>query len=164
MNKGRWLVIVLIAALVAAYFVFDLGQYFSLGYLKSQQAAIDAYYRSNPLQTAAGFFLIYVAVTGLSLPGATIMTLAAGAIFGLLWGTVIVSFASSVGATLAFLASRFVLKDSVQAKFGDKLKAINAGIEKDGAFYLFTLRLVPAFPFFVINLVMGLTPIRLATF
>ena len=149
---------------MAAYFVFDLGQYFSLGYLKSQQAAIDAYYRSNPLQTAAGFFLIYVAVTGLSLPGATIMTLAAGAIFGLLWGTVIVSFASSVGATLAFLASRFVLKDSVQAKFGDKLKAINAGIEKDGAFYLFTLRLVPAFPFFVINLVMGLTPIRIPTF
>ena len=164
MTKGKWLLIGLIAALVAAYFVFDLGQYFSLGYLKSQQAAIDAYYASNPLQTVAVFFLIYVAVTGLSLPGATIMTLAAGAVFGLVGGTVIVSFASSCGATLAFLASRFVLKGSVQAKFGDKLKAINAGIEKDGAFYLFTLRLVPAFPFFVINLVMGLTPIRIPTF
>ena len=164
MSKGRWLLIVLISALVAAYFVFDLGQYFSLGYLKSRQAAIDAYYGSNPLQTVAVFFLVYVAVTGLSLPGATIMTLAAGAIFGLLWGTIIVSFASSIGATLSFVASRFVLKDSVQAKFGDKLKAINAGIEKDGAFYLFTLRLVPAFPFFVINLVMGLTPMRLPTF
>ena len=164
MTKGKWLLIGLIAALIAAYFVFDLGQYFSLSYLKSQQAAIDAYYASNPLQTVAVFFLIYVAVTGLSLPGATIMTLAAGAVFGLLWGTVIVSFASSCGATLAFLASRFVLKGSVQAKFGDKLKAINAGIEKDGAFYLFTLRLVPAFPFFVINLVMGLTPIRIPTF
>ncbi|MBI3527312.1 MAG: FAD-dependent oxidoreductase [Betaproteobacteria bacterium] len=164
MTKGRWLLVVLIAVLVAAYFVFDLGQYFSLGYLKSQQAAIDAYYGSNPLQTVAAFFLVYVAVTGLSLPGATIMTLAAGAIFGLLWGTIIVSFASSIGATLSFLASRFVLKDSVQAKFGDKLRAINAGIEKDGAFYLFTLRLVPAFPFFVINLVMGLTPIRIPTF
>ena len=164
MTKGRWLLIGLIAALVAAYFVFDLGQYFSLGYLKSQQAAIDAYHSSNPLRTAALFFLVYVAVTGLSLPGAAIMTLAAGAIFGLWWGTIIVSFASSIGATLAFLASRFVLKDSVQAKFGDKLRAINAGIQKDGAFYLFTLRLVPAFPFFVINLVMGLTPIKTRTF
>ena len=164
MTKGRWLLIVLIAALVAAYFVFDLGQYFSLGYLKSRQAAIDAYYGSNPLQTGAVFFLVYVAVTGLSLPGATIMTLAAGAIFGLLWGTIIVSFASSIGATLAFLVSRFLLRDSVQAKFGDKLKAINAGIEKDGAFYLFTLRLVPAFPFFVINLAMGLTSLKTRTF
>jgi len=150
--------------LVAAYFVFDLGQYFSLGYLKSRQAEIDAYYGSNPLQTVAVFFLIYVAVTGLSLPGATIMTLAAGAIFGLLWGTIMVSFASSIGATLAFLVSRFLLRDSVQAKFGDKLKAINAGIDKDGAFYLFTLRLVPAFPFFVINLAMGLTSLKTRTF
>jgi pyruvate/2-oxoglutarate dehydrogenase complex dihydrolipoamide dehydrogenase (E3) component/uncharacterized membrane protein YdjX (TVP38/TMEM64 family) len=154
----------LVVVLVAAYFVFDLGQYFSLGYLKSRQAEIDAYYGSNPLQTVAVFFLIYVAVTGLSLPGATIMTLAAGAIFGLLWGTIMVSFASSIGATLAFLVSRFLLRDSVQAKFGDKLKAINAGIDKDGAFYLFTLRLVPAFPFFVINLAMGLTSLKTRTF
>jgi pyruvate/2-oxoglutarate dehydrogenase complex dihydrolipoamide dehydrogenase (E3) component/uncharacterized membrane protein YdjX (TVP38/TMEM64 family) len=156
--------IAVVAALVAAYFVFDLGQYFSLGYLKSRQTEIDAYYGNNPLQTVAVFFLVYVAVTGLSLPGATIMTLAAGAIFGLLWGTIIVSFASSIGATLAFLVSRFLLRDSVQAKFGDKLKAINAGIDKDGAFYLFTLRLVPAFPFFVINLAMGLTSLKTRTF
>ncbi|MGH9577706.1 MAG: VTT domain-containing protein, partial [Terriglobales bacterium] len=121
-------------------------------------------YRANPPQTVAAFFLIYVAATGLSLPGAIILTLAAGAIFGLLWGTVFVSFASSIGATLAFLASRFLLRHSVQAKFGDKLKAINTGIDKDGAFYLFTLRLVPAFPFFVINLVMGLTSIKTRTF
>ena len=164
MTKGRWLLIAVVAALVAAYFVFDLGQYFSLGYLKSRQTEIDAYYGNNPLQTVAVFFLVYVAVTGLSLPGATIMTLAAGAIFGLLWGTIIVSFASSIGATLAFLVSRFLLRDSVQAKFGDKLKAINAGIDKDGAFYLFTLRLVPAFPFFVINLAMGLTSLKTRTF
>jgi len=163
-TKGRWLLAGLVVVLVAAYFVFDLGQYFSLGYLKSRQAEIDAYYGSNPLQTVAVFFLIYVAVTGLSLPGATIMTLAAGAIFGLLWGTIMVSFASSIGATLAFLVSRFLLRDSVQAKFGDKLKAINAGIDKDGAFYLFTLRLVPAFPFFVINLAMGLTSLKTRTF
>ena len=164
MPKARLILIAAIAVLVAAFFIFDLGQYFSLAYLKSQQAAIDAYTRAHPLLAAGGFFLIYVAVTGLSLPGAAIMTLAGGAIFGLLWGTVMVSFASSIGATLAFLASRFVLRDSVQAKFGDKLKAINAGIEKDGAFYLFTLRLVPAFPFFVINLLMGLTSIRTGTF
>jgi pyruvate/2-oxoglutarate dehydrogenase complex dihydrolipoamide dehydrogenase (E3) component/uncharacterized membrane protein YdjX (TVP38/TMEM64 family) len=163
-TKGKLGLIALIAAFIAAFFVFDLGHYFSLAYLKSQQALIDDYYRANPLQTVLAFFLIYVAVTGLSLPGATIMTLAAGAIFGLFWGTVIVSFAASIGATLAFLASRFVLRDSVQARFGDKLKAINAGIDKDGPFYLFTLRLVPAFPFFVINLVMGLTPIKTRTF
>ncbi len=164
MTRGKLLLIVLIAALIAAFLVFDLGQYFSLPYLKSQQAAIEELYRANALQTMAAFFLVYVAVTGLSLPGATILTLAAGAIFGLVWGTVIVSFASSIGATLAFLTSRFVLRDMVQARFGDKLKAINTGIEKDGAFYLFTLRLVPAFPFFVINLVMGLTSIRTRTF
>jgi dihydrolipoamide dehydrogenase len=116
------------------------------------------------VQTALVFFVVYVAVTALSLPGAALMTLVAGAIFGLLWGTVIVSFASSIGATLAFLASRFLFRDAIQRRFGDKLRAINQGIEKEGAFYLFTLRLVPAFPFFVINLVMGLTPIPTRTF
>jgi len=136
----------------------------SLAFFKAQQARIDAYYQAQPLRMIGIYFAIYVAVTGLSLPGAAIMTLAAGAIFDLFWGTVIVSFASTIGATLAFLASRFLLRDAVQARFGDKLKAINAGIEKDGAFYLFILRLVPAFPFFVINLVMGLTPIRTTTF
>ncbi len=164
MTKGKLILFAAIAALIAAFIVFDLGQYFSLAYLKSQQAVIDELYRANALQTVAVFFLIYVAATGLSLPGATILTLAAGAIFGLVWGTVIVSFASSIGATLAFLVSRFLLRDSVQAKFGDRLKAINAGIDKDGAFYLFTLRLVPAFPFFVINLAMGLTTIKTRTF
>jgi len=164
LTRGKWLLIVLIAALIAGFIVFDLGQYFSVAYLKSQQAAMDALYRAKPLQTVGAFFLLYVLVTGLSLPGATILTLAAGAVFGLLWGTVIVSFASTIGATLAFLASRFLLRDTIQAKFGDKLKTINAGIDKDGAFYLFTLRLVPALPFFVINLAMGLTSIKTRTF
>jgi pyruvate/2-oxoglutarate dehydrogenase complex dihydrolipoamide dehydrogenase (E3) component/uncharacterized membrane protein YdjX (TVP38/TMEM64 family) len=163
-NKGKWLLLVLIATLVAVFFAFDLKSVFDLAYLKSRQTQIDDLFRASPLIVAGGFFVVYIAVTGLSLPGATIMTLAAGAIFGLLWGTVIVSFASSIGATLAFLASRFLLRDSIQQKFGDKLKAINAGIDKDGAFYLFTLRLVPAFPFFIINLVMGLTPIKTRTF
>ncbi|UCF77393.1 MAG: TVP38/TMEM64 family protein, partial [Betaproteobacteria bacterium] len=160
MKKSRLVLIIVIAAAIAAFFMFDLGRFFTLEFFKSQQAAIDSYFTANPLQTAAIFFVIYVAVTGLSLPGAALMTLVAGAIFGLLWGTVIVSFASSLGATLAFLASRFLFRDAIQSRFGESLKAINAGVEKDGAFYLFTLRLVPAFPFFVINLVMGLTPIR----
>lgn len=164
MKIGRVLVLVLICALVGAFFAFDLGQYFSLDYFRSQQAAITDYYEANPWRAAFLFFAIYVTVTGLSLPGAAVMTLAAGAIFGLLWATVLVSFASTIGATLAFLASRFLLRDMVQRKFGDKIRSVNRGVEKDGAFYLFTLRLVPLFPFFVINLVMGLTPIRTSVF
>jgi pyruvate/2-oxoglutarate dehydrogenase complex dihydrolipoamide dehydrogenase (E3) component/uncharacterized membrane protein YdjX (TVP38/TMEM64 family) len=164
MKKNKLVLVILIAALIVAFFALDLGRYFTLDFFKSQQAAIDGYVRARPAQAGLLFFLIYVAVTGLSLPGAALMTLAAGAVFGLLWGTVIVSFASTLGATLAFLASRFLFRDAIQAKFSNNLKAVNAGIEKDGAFYLFTLRLVPAFPFFVINLAMGLTPIKTRTF
>jgi len=164
LNKNKLLLVIALAMPIAAFFAYDLGQYFSLDYFKSQQAAIENFRATHPWRTTAIYFAIYVAVTGLSLPGAVPMTLAGGAIFGLLWGTVIVSFASSLGATLAFLASRFVLRDSIQARFGDKLAAINRGMEKDGPFYLFTLRLVPAFPFFVINLALGLTPIRAWTF
>jgi pyruvate/2-oxoglutarate dehydrogenase complex dihydrolipoamide dehydrogenase (E3) component/uncharacterized membrane protein YdjX (TVP38/TMEM64 family) len=164
MTKGRVAVLIALAALIAAFFVFDLGRFFSLEFFKQQQSGIEAYFDAHPLRTAAIYFVLYVAVTGLSLPGAALMTLAGGAIFGLLWGTLIVSFAASIGATLAFLASRFLLRDAIQRRFGDKLAAINRGVEKEGAFYLFALRLVPAFPFFVINLVMGLTPIRTRTF
>lgn len=160
----RLLIITLFAVAIAAFFLFDLGQYLTLDALKAQQAAIAEGYAANPLLVIALFFLVYIAVTALSLPGAAIMTLAAGAIFGLVTGTIIVSFASSIGATLAFLASRTVLHDWVQAKFGDRLKAINEGVERDGAFYLFSLRLVPVFPFFLVNLLMGLTPIRTATY
>jgi dihydrolipoamide dehydrogenase len=164
MKGSKLVVVALIAGVVAAYFAFDLGRFLSLDYVKSQQAAFDAWFRADPVQVAAIYFAAYVAVTGLSLPGATILTLAGGAVFGLVWGVAIVSFASSIGATLAFLASRFLLRDWVQAKFGDKLRPINEGVAKDGAFYLFALRLVPAFPFFVVNLVMGLTPIRTGTY
>ena len=164
MNKARIAVLALILTLLAAFFALDLGRYLTLEFFRSQQAAIQNYVGMHPLQAGALYFLIYVAVTGLSLPGAALMTLVGGAVFGLLWGTLIVSFASSVGATLAFLASRFLLRDWVQRRFGDKLKPINDGVAKEGAFYLFALRLVPAFPFFVINLVMGLTPIRTWTF
>ena len=164
MSKGKLAVLGLVLAMVAAFFAFDLRQYVSLEYFQSQRAAIEAYVAAHPVKAGAIFFAVYVAVTGLSLPGAAILTLVAGAVFGLLWGTLIVSFASSIGATLAFLASRFVLRDWVQAKFGDKLRPVNEGVAREGAFYLFALRLVPAFPFFVINLVMGLTPIRTRTF
>ena len=164
MKKSKLLVFLVIAAAIAAFFVFDLKQYFSLDYFKAQRAVIDAYVASHPVQAGMIFFAIYVAVTGLSLPGAAIMTLIGGAVFGLLWGTILVSFAASIGATLAFLVSRFLLRDWVQGKFGDKLKPINEGVAKEGAFYLFALRLVPVFPFFVINLVMGLTSIKTVTY
>jgi dihydrolipoamide dehydrogenase len=164
MSRNRFVMLIVLAILIASFFIFDLGQYFSLDYLKSQQAALEGYKADNPVQTAAVLFLIYVVVTALSLPGAAVMTLAIGAIFGLVWGTVLVSFASTLGATLAFMISRFLLRDTVQNKFGDKLKAINDGIERDGAFYLFGLRLVPLFPFFVINLVMGLTTLKTFTY
>ncbi len=164
MNTKKVLALLIIAVMLGGFFLFDLGQYLSLDYFQSQQAAIARYQADHPWQLAAIYFVIYVCVTALSLPGATIMTLIGGAIFGLGWGVVIISFASSIGATLAFLVARFLLRDYVQARFGDKLRAINAGIEKDGAFYLFTLRLVPYFPFFVINLLMGLTPLRAWTF
>jgi len=164
MNKKKLIVLLVIASLIAAFFVFDLARFFSLDYFKAQQALIEDYTQAHPLQSSLIFFTIYVIVTALSLPGAALMTLIGGAIFGLLWGTVLVSFASTVGATLAFLVARFLLHDSVQTRFGRNLQAINNGVKREGAFYLFTLRLVPLFPFFVINLLMGLTPIKTRTF
>ncbi len=152
--------IVVIAALAVAFFAFDLQQYFTLSYVKSRQEAFNDYYAAHTATTIAIYMGVYIVVTALSLPGAAVMTLVGGALFGILVGTVVISFASTIGATLAFLASRFLLRDWVQNKFKDRLKTINRGVEKDGPFYLFTLRLVPIFPFFVINLVMGLTPIR----
>lgn len=152
-------------AVIAILFVsFDLGQYLTLDFIKSQQASINDYYQQNRLTALLAYFVLYIIVTAASLPGAAIMTLAAGAIFGLIYGVILVSFASSIGATCAFLASRYVLRDVIQQKFPDKFDSINRGIQKDGAFYLFALRLVPAFPFFVINLVMGLTRLNTWTF
>lgn len=153
-------ILVVIVVLIASFFIFDLGQYLTLSYLKSQQQVFNDYYQHNRFSTLLVYFVIYILVTALSLPGAAIMTLAGGALFGLWTAVIVVSFASSIGATLAFLVSRFLLRDWVQGKFGDKLQAINNGVEKEGAFYLFSLRLVPLFPFFVINLVMGLTPLK----
>ena len=164
MTIRRLLLVAALAGLLLAYFALDLGRFLSLDYFKSQQLTIEAWRAAQPIQAALLFFATYVAVTGLSLPGATVMTLVAGAVFGLFWGLLLVSFASSLGATLAFLVSRFLLRDWVQQRFGDRLRAINAGVEKEGGLYLFTLRLVPVFAFFVINLLMALTPIRTGTF
>lgn len=160
----RLIVIGLIAVLVVAFFALDLGRFLTLDALKAGQATFARWYEAAPLLVAGAYFVLYVAVTALSLPGAAVMTLAGGALFGLGIGTLLVSFASSIGATLAFLASRFLFRDWVQGRYGERLAAINKGMEKDGAFYLFTLRQVPVFPFFVINLLMGLTPIKVRTF
>ena len=160
----RTILVTLILALIASFFAFDLQHYLTLESLKQSQHDFAALNSQSPLQVAGLFFVLYVGATALSLPGAAIMTLAAGALFGLAEGLMLVSFASSIGATLAFLVSRFVLRDWVQQRFGDKLKMINDGIARDGALYLFTLRLVPVFPFFLINLLMGLTSMRTITF
>lgn len=162
--KHRGLLLVVLGILIALFFAFDLGRYFSLEALKASRDGLVQTYAARPLLVLAAYSLTYIAMAALSLPGAAVMTLAGGAIFGLGTGIVVVVFSATIGATLAFLAARFVLRDAVQRKFGDKLDAINQGMEKDGAFYLFTLRLVPAIPFFLINLLMGLTPIRTATY
>ena len=158
------LLLLLVLALVAGFFASGLHRQLDLDTLKAGMAGFAAWREASPVLVAALYFAAYVAVTALSLPGAAVMTLAGGALFGLGWGLLIVSFASTIGATLAFLVSRHLLRDSVHARFGARLRAIDEGIARDGAFYLFSLRLVPAFPFFLINLLMGLTPIRTRTF
>ena len=164
MNTRKLLVLVLIVVLISLFFIFDLGQYLNLAALKAQQGALEQWVADDPLPAAGLFFLFYVLVTGLSLPGAALMTLLAGALFGLLGGTLLVSFASTLGATLAMLSSRFLLRDWVQARFGKRLASIDKGIEREGSAYLFALRLVPAFPFFLINLGMGLTKLPVRTY
>ena len=164
MNTRKFGLLGLIAVAIALFFALDLGRYLSLDWIKSQQHAITAWSDARPVAAAAIFFGLYVLVTALSLPGAALMTLAGGAVFGLWWGTLIVSFASSLGAALAFLVSRYLLRDWVAERFGQRLAAIDAGIKREGAFYLFTLRLVPAFPFFLVNLLLGLTAMKTRTF
>jgi pyruvate/2-oxoglutarate dehydrogenase complex dihydrolipoamide dehydrogenase (E3) component/uncharacterized membrane protein YdjX (TVP38/TMEM64 family) len=164
MSRNKLLLLVVFVALFAAFFAFDLGRYFSFAYLKEQQTELAAAYARRPMAFIAGFLAIYIGSVALSLPGATLLTLAAGAVFGLVNGTIIASFASSIGATLAFLAARYVLGDTVHAKFGNRLAEIDKGIQRDGALYLFTLRLLPIVPFFAINLLMGLTAMSARTF
>lgn len=156
--------VLLVVAAVALFFGFGLDQHLTLGTLKANQEKFAAMLAQSPLKVTLIAFALYVIVVALSLPGATIMGLAAGALFGFWYGTLFVSLGSTIGATLAFLISRYLLRDYVQSHFGDKLKGINEGMAKDGALYLFMLRLVPIFPFFLINLLMGLTQIRTRTY
>ncbi len=158
------IIVVVIIAFIAIFQIFQLEQYLSLEYLKASKEKFTALYEQKRILVMGAYFLIYVVVTALSLPGAVVMTLAGGALFGLYTGTILVSFASTIGATLACLVSRYFLQDWVQTRYFEKLAAINKGIEKEGAFYLFTMRLIPAFPFFLINLAMGLTKLPIFTF
>ena len=160
----RVAIVLVVIALIVAFKVFELDRYFTLTYIKAQQQQFAELYAENTLLVLGMYMGIYIVATALSLPGAVVLTLAGGALFGFWAALVIISFASTIGATLACLVSRFLLRDWVQNRFGDKLKTINQGIENEGSFYLFTMRLIPVFPFFVINLVMGLTKMPLLTF
>jgi pyruvate/2-oxoglutarate dehydrogenase complex dihydrolipoamide dehydrogenase (E3) component/uncharacterized membrane protein YdjX (TVP38/TMEM64 family) len=164
MHRSKLLLAAMLAASIFAFFALGLNRYLSIDALLAQRRDIDAWHAAHPLLAPAAYFAIYVAITALSVPGAVIATLAGGALFGLALGTALVSFASSIGATLAFLSSRFLLRDWVRIRFADRLQAIDEGMRREGAFYLFALRLVPVVPFFAINLAMGLTSIRTRTF
>ncbi len=161
---SRIAIIAGVVALIAVFKIFELDQYLTFSYLKSSKESFVTLYAQHRVLVISAYMLIYILATALSLPGATVMTLAGGALFGLFVGTVVISFASTIGATFACFISRFLLRDWVQNKFEDKLQTINRGIQNEGAFYLFTMRLIPAFPFFVINLVIGLTKMPLVTF
>ena len=160
----KLLLATLIAIVPILLILFDMHHYFTLEYLKSSKDKLNVYYQDNPLVVLGTYFVIYLASAAFSLPSAAVLSLAGGALFGLAAGTLVVSFASTIGATLAMLIARVLLRDWVQNRFASQMRTINSGMIKEGAFYLFTLRLLPAAPFFVINLVMGLTPLRTVTF
>ena len=164
MNKSRLAVPVVVLATVAVFLVFDLDRHLTLAAFVEQRDRVDAYYQSQPLRAALIYCMAYVVLTGLSLPAAGVMTLVGGAVFGLFWGTVLASLGAAGGAAVGFVIARFLLRDFIQRRFGSNLEVLNRGVERDGALYLLTLRLVPVFPFFIINLAMSLTPIRTLTF
>lgn len=164
MSRRRMALLVLLAAAIAAGVALDLGRFLRLDELQARRGELEAAFRSQPLATAAAFFAVYVAVALLAIPGAAVLTIAAGAIFGLVRGTVLVSFAATAGALLSFLASRYLFRDAVAARFGDRLRAVDEGIARDGAAYLFGLRLVPVFPYFLVNPLVGLTALPARTF
>ncbi len=162
---ARIALLALLLGSVICFFTFDLGSHLNLSQIKAQQESFNEFYMARPALALSLYFAIYVLTSALSVPGgATLLTLLGGALFGLTVGTLVVSFASTTGATLAFLSARFLFRDAIQNRFGKQLESVNAGMKKDGATYLFSLRLIPAVPFFVVNLVMGLTPLRVRTF
>ncbi|AXV18831.1 FAD-dependent oxidoreductase [Aeromonas veronii] len=164
MNRTHLLLALVMGSLIGTFFALDLGRYLSLDTLQAQQAAVAQWVDSHFVSASLLFVLIYVLSTALSLPGASLLTLGGSAVFGVAWGLLLVSFASTIGATLAFLSARFLLRDWVERRFGDKLATFQSGMAKEGAFYLLSLRLIPIFPFFLVNLLMGLTPIRVSTY
>ena len=164
MRGSRLLLVLVMGCLIGAFFAFDLGHYLSLPQLQARQAELAALVDRHFVSAALLFVAVYVVSTALSLPGASLLTLAGSAVFGVVWGLLLVSFASSIGATLAFLSARFLLRDWVERRFGDKLASLQAGMKKEGALYLLSLRLIPIFPFFLVNLLMGLTPIKVSTY
>ena len=164
MTAARWFVAILVASAIALFFTYDLDGFLQLSQLKLQQEALIQMVTAKPAESAAIFMVGYILVTALSLPGATLMTLLAGALFGLYYGSLIVSFASTIGATLAMLTSRFLIREWVENRFSTQVKKINSGLLKEGAYYLFSLRLIPLIPFFVINLALGLTRIKVSVF
>ncbi|MBQ4667382.1 FAD-dependent oxidoreductase [Aeromonas hydrophila] len=164
MRGSRLLLVLVMGCLIGAFFAFDLGHYLSLPQLQARQAELAALVDRHFVSAALLFVAVYVVSTALSLPGASLLTLAGSAVFGVAWGLLLVSFASSIGATLAFLSARFLLRDWVERRFGDKLASLQAGMKKEGALYLLSLRLIPIFPFFLVNLLMGLTSIRVSTY
>jgi uncharacterized membrane protein YdjX (TVP38/TMEM64 family) len=163
-RKKKIVILVIVISLIVAFKVFNLGQYLTLSYLKESLDKFNDLYEKHQVLVIAGYFIVYVLTTSLSLPGASPLGIVGGALFGFWTATLVVSFASTIGATLACFVSRFLLRDWVQSKFSDKIAKVNEGIEKEGAFYLFTLRLIPIFPFWMINLVMGLTKMPLSRF
>lgn len=164
MNKNRLLLIVSILIVVLLFFAFDIHQYLNLDYIKSQKSVLDDYRLTHPFKSALIFFLFFVLITSISLPGAGVLSLTAGTLFGLIWGTIISSFAAMIGATNALLITRYILRDIIQQKYESKLKPVNDGIEKNGKLYLFTMRMIPVFPYFIINALMGLTHIKAISF
>ncbi|CCO24473.1 TVP38/TMEM64 family protein [Maridesulfovibrio hydrothermalis] len=162
--KKKILILILLILVTVLFFAFDLDRFLTLEYMKNSRQEFQNYYAQNPVSTVLGFFLIYVVVVGVNLPGASVLGLAGGALFGFTTAVITISFASTIGATFACFFSRYLFRDYVQRKFGERLEKVNKGIQEEGSFYLFTLRLIPAVPFVVINLIMGLTPMKLRTF
>lgn len=158
------IIIVVIIGIIVAFKIFNLGQYLTLSYIKASQKHFELLYTENPVAVITSYMAIYILTTSLSLPGAAVLTIGGGALFGLITGTLVVSFASTIGATLACFVSRFLLREWIQGKFSEKIKKVNEGVEKEGSFYLFTLRLIPVFPFWMINILMGLTKMPLFKF
>ena len=163
-SHRKIVIVFVIISIIGAFKIFNIGQYFTLSYIKESQESFELLYTESPVAVIAAYIVIYIITTSLSLPGAAVLTIGGGALFGLITGTLVVSFASTIGATIACFVSRFLLRGWIQGKFSEKIKKVNEGVESEGAFYLFTLRLIPVFPFWMINILIGVTKMPLFKF